>query len=148
MVTAWRTEADYKATRRRMVWNERIPERFPDVIVSVTSHADVIEAVKLARSRGLRISVRAGGHSWIATSLRDGGMLIDLSRLNGVTVDVATRTATAEPAIKNTELLAGRPIGGLALPDAYCPTVDIGAYFLAGGQGGYVCGCVVDHRHQ
>jgi len=36
--------------------------------------------VKLAPSRGLRISVRGGGHSWIATSLHDGGMLIDLSQ--------------------------------------------------------------------
>jgi len=86
MMTVRRADAEYEATRRRMVWNERIPERLPDVIVLVTSDADVVEAVKLARARGLRISIRAGGHSWIATSLRDGGMLIDLSRLNGVTV--------------------------------------------------------------
>jgi FAD/FMN-containing dehydrogenase len=87
-------------------WQKRIPQRFPDVIVAATSDADVIEAVKVARARGLLISVRAGGNSWIATSLRDGGMLIDLSRLNRVTVDVAARTATAQPAIKNTELVA------------------------------------------
>jgi FAD/FMN-containing dehydrogenase len=118
-----------------MVWNDRIPPRFPDVIVSVTSDADVIEAVKLARSRGLRIAVRAGGHSWIATSLRDGGMLIDLSRLNGVTVDVATRTAVAQPAIKNTELVAALAQDELAFPAGHCPTVAIGGYLLAGGQG-------------
>ena len=118
-----------------MVWNERIPERFPDVIVSVSSDADVIEAVKLARSRGLRISVRAGGHSWIATPLRDGGMLIDLSRLNRVTVDAAGRTATAEPAIKNTELVAALAQHELAFPAGHCPTVAIGGYLLAGGQG-------------
>ena len=46
MITVWRTDADYEATRRRMVWNERIPERFPGVIVSVTSDADVIEAIR------------------------------------------------------------------------------------------------------
>jgi FAD/FMN-containing dehydrogenase len=45
-----------------MVWQKRIPDRFPKVIVTVASDADVIEAVKLARSRGLRISVGAGGH--------------------------------------------------------------------------------------
>jgi len=39
MRTVWRTDAEYEATRRRMVWNDRIPERFPDVIVSVTSDA-------------------------------------------------------------------------------------------------------------
>ena len=33
MPTVWRTDSDYEATRRRMVWNERVPERFPDVIV-------------------------------------------------------------------------------------------------------------------
>jgi FAD/FMN-containing dehydrogenase len=135
MITVRRGDADYEATRRRMVWQKRIPQRFPDVVVTATSDADVIEAVKLARARGLRISVRAGGHSWIATSLRDGGMLIDLSRLNRVTVDVAARTATAEPAIKNTELVAALAQHELAFPAGHCPTVAIGGYLLAGGQG-------------
>jgi FAD/FMN-containing dehydrogenase len=118
-----------------MVWNQRIPDRFPDVIVTTTSDADVIEAVKLARSRGLRISIRAGGHSWIATSLRDGGMLVDLSRLNGVTVDAASRMATVQPAIKNTEVVAALEQHGLAFPAGHCPTVAVGGYLLAGGQG-------------
>jgi FAD/FMN-containing dehydrogenase len=91
--------------------------------------------VKLARTRGLCISVRAGGHSWIGASLRDGGMLIDLSRLNGVTVDVAARTATAQPAIKNTEVVAALAQHGLAFPAGHCPTVALGGYLLAGGQG-------------
>ncbi len=34
-----------------MVWNERIPERFPDVIVSVTSDAEVTEALQTIRQR-------------------------------------------------------------------------------------------------
>ncbi|HEX5490187.1 MAG TPA: FAD-binding oxidoreductase [Candidatus Udaeobacter sp.] len=135
MRAVWRTDADYEATRRRMVWQKRIPDRFPDVIVTVVSDADVIEAVKLARSRGLRISVRAGGHSWIATSLRDGGMLIDLSQLNGVTVDAEARTAIAQPAIKNTEVMAVLSRHGLAFPAGHCPTVALGGYLLSGGQG-------------
>jgi len=135
MIRVSRGDADYEATRRRMVWNDRIPERYPDVIVTAESDADVAEAVKLARSRGLRISIRAGGHSWIATSLRDGGMLIDLSRLSGVTVNAAARTAAAQPAIKNTELVAALAQHELAFPAGHCPTVAIGGYLLAGGQG-------------
>ena len=135
MRAVWRTDADYEATRRRMVWQKRIPDRFPDVIVTVGSDGDVIEAVKLARSSGLRISVRAGGHSWIATSLRDGGMLIDLSQLNGVTVDAEARTAIAQPAIKNTEVVAVLSRHGLAFPAGHCPTVALGGYLLSGGQG-------------
>jgi FAD/FMN-containing dehydrogenase len=84
-------------------------------------NADVIEAVKLAGSRGLRISVRTGGHSWIATSLRDGGMLIDLSQFNGITVDVQARTAIAQPAIRNTEVMAALARHGLAFPAGHCP---------------------------
>jgi FAD/FMN-containing dehydrogenase len=118
-----------------MVWNQRIPYRFPEVIVTATSDADVIEAVKLARSRGLRISVRAGGHSWIATSLRDGGMLVDLSRLNSVTMDAGARMATVQPAIKNTEVVAALEDHGLAFPAGHWPTVAVGGYLLAGGQG-------------
>ncbi len=62
-------------------------------------------------------------------------MLIDLSRLNRVTVDVAARTATAEPAIKNTELVAALAQHELAFPAGHCPTVAIGGYLLAGDQG-------------
>ncbi len=134
-VAVWRGDADYEATRRRMVWNERLPQRFPEVLVTVGSEPDVVAAVRLARSRGLQISVRAGGHSWIGTSLRDGGMLIDLSRLNAVSVDAPARTAAAQPAIKNTELMAALVQYGLAFPAGHCPTVGIGGFLLSGGQG-------------
>ena len=131
----WRGDPDYEATRRRMVWNPRLPDRFPEVIVTVASDQDVVEAVRLARTRGLPISVRSGGHNWVGSSLRDGGMLVDLSRLNAVTVDPAARTAAAQPAIKNTELVAALAPHGLAFPAGHCPTVAIGGYLLAGGQG-------------
>jgi FAD/FMN-containing dehydrogenase len=134
-VAVWRGDPDYEATRRRMVWNERLPARYPDVIVTVASDADVVDAVQLARARGLRVAVRAGGHSWIGTSLRDGGMLIDLSQLSGVTVDAAARRAAAQPAIKNNELVPALAQHGLAFPAGHCPTVGIGGYLLAGGQG-------------
>ena len=135
MLVVQRGDADYEATRRRMVWNERTPPRFPEVIVTAASDQDVVDAVQLARARGLRIAVRAGGHSWIGASLRDGGLLIDLSRLNGVTVDVAAQRAAAQPAIKNTELVAALAQHGLAFPAGHCPTVGIGGYLLSGGQG-------------
>jgi FAD/FMN-containing dehydrogenase len=131
----WRGDPAYETTRRRMVWNGRLPDRFPEVIITVASDQDVVEAVKLARVRGLRISVRSGGHNWVGSSLRDGGMLVDLSRLDAVTVDPAARAAAAQPAIKNTELVAALAPHGLAFPAGHCPTVAIGGYLLAGGQG-------------
>ena len=49
MITVWRTDADYNATRRRIVWNERIPERFPDVIVSARCMPPELISPRLAR---------------------------------------------------------------------------------------------------
>jgi hypothetical protein len=40
--------------------------------------------VKLVRSRVDCASPCAGGHSWIATWLRGGGMVIDLPQFNGI----------------------------------------------------------------
>src|SRR3954467_3610162 len=112
----WRGDPDYEATRRRMVWNARVPDRFPEVIVTVASDQDVVEAVKLACARGLQIAVRSGGHNWVGSSLRDGGLTVDLSRLTNVTVDPAARVAAAQPAIRNTELMAALGAQGLAFP--------------------------------
>jgi FAD/FMN-containing dehydrogenase len=133
--TVWRDDPAYETTRLRMVWNERRPDRYPDVIVTAASDADVIAAVRLGRAQGLRIAVRSGGHSWCASSLRDGGMLIDLSRLKGVEIDAAARTAVVQPSIQNRELMAALVPHGLAFPAGHCPTVGLGGFLLSGGQG-------------
>jgi FAD/FMN-containing dehydrogenase len=51
-----------------MVWNQRQPARFPEAIAVVGSDQDVVDAVRLARSRGLRVALGgyllAGGQGW------------------------------------------------------------------------------------
>jgi FAD/FMN-containing dehydrogenase len=133
--TVERGDPAYEETRRRQVWNAVVPDRYPNVIVTLESADEAVETIRTARSRGLRVAVRSGGHSWIGASLRDGGMLVDLSALHGVTVGESGTVATAEPAIKNTEIMAALNSRGLAFPAGHCPTVSIGGYLLAGGQG-------------
>ena len=74
-----------------------MPQRFPDRIVQAGSVDDVVAAVRAARAAGQRVSVRSGGHSWSGNHVRDGGVLIDVSRLKAFSVDKASMTATAEP---------------------------------------------------
>jgi FAD/FMN-containing dehydrogenase len=41
----------------------------------------------MAAANGWRVGIRSGGHSWSCNHVREGGMLLDLSRLNQVEVD-------------------------------------------------------------
>jgi FAD/FMN-containing dehydrogenase len=44
-----RGDPNYEQARRAPGWNERKPERYPDLIVQVASEDDVIEVVNFAR---------------------------------------------------------------------------------------------------
>ncbi|KXH33911.1 hypothetical protein CSIM01_02246 [Colletotrichum simmondsii] len=55
--------------------------RRPAAVVTATRKAHVVEAVKIANEKGWRVSVRSGGHSWAAWSVRDEALLIDLGSM-------------------------------------------------------------------
>ena len=74
------TDAGYEQLRRAMNWNQLTPRRYPQLIVQVATEADVVEAVRFARTHGLKIAVRGRGHSCIGVALRDESLLIDLGR--------------------------------------------------------------------
>ncbi|MBA4864176.1 FAD-binding oxidoreductase [Streptomyces sp. PSKA54] len=130
-----RGDSAYEAVLSEMVWNDLKPQRFPEMIVRAESEQDVQEALRLARSRGLRIAVRAGGHSWIGSPVRDGGMLIDLSGLRQCVVDPEARTAAVQPGVTGSSLAAQLAPYGLAFPAGHCGSVAVSGYLLSGGLG-------------
>ncbi len=150
MNVVWRGEPGYEEARVGRIFNARRPERFPAAVVLAEDERDVAAGVRLARERGLRVSVRAGGHSWAAWSLRDDALLIDLGAMREMTFDPATGIATASPGLKGgaelTPFLAGH---GRAFTGGHCPGVGLGGFLLQGGQGwnsrrhGWACENVV-----
>ena len=66
----------------------------------------------------MQISVKGGGHSYAANSVADGGLLIDLSPMKGVTVDATARTVTVEAGVTCAEMDAATQAHGLATPHA------------------------------
>ena len=131
----WRDDAGYEEARRGAVANGRKPDRFPDVIVRPRSDGDVVAAVRLAKKRSLKIGVRSGGHSWAASFLRDGGMLLDLSQMRGFSVDADAQTATVQPALKGSDFNRALLKNGLFFPSGHCMPVSLGGFLLQGGFG-------------
>lgn len=130
-----RGEDGYEEARRAAVWNARTPDRHPDCIVPARTEEDVVAAVRHAREAAMRIGVRSGGHSWSGSHVRDGGMLLDVSRLREVTVDADGMRATAQPGVIGAELDRELAAHDRFFPVGHCPGVAIGGYLLQGGYG-------------
>ncbi|MCA9451525.1 MAG: FAD-dependent oxidoreductase, partial [Nitrospira sp.] len=110
------TDAGYEQLRRSLVWNQLTPTRYPQVVVQVATEKDVVEAVRFARTQNMNIAVRGGGHSWVGFPLCNGSLLIDLGRLNQISVDPQARTAWVQPAVTGQALNRQLATYGLAFP--------------------------------
>jgi len=91
--------------------------------------------VKRARRDGLKISVCSGGHSWMQSHLREGGLLIDMSHINQIEVDVEQRVAIAGPGCWSVDLDNRLKRDALFFPIAHAVDVCLGGYLLQGGFG-------------
>jgi hypothetical protein len=80
------TPEDPKYDDARKTWNADIDRR-PAAIVQCNSAQDVAAALDLAQAAGLEIAVRGGAHSFPGYSVCDDGLVVDLSRMNGLIVD-------------------------------------------------------------
>lgn len=130
-----RDDASYEELRQALVWNGLKPARLPEIIVQVADEQDVVEAVRFARSAGVKVAVRGGGHNWVGFSQRDRSLLLDLSALTAVSIDVESRSARVGPGIRSQELSGLLSAEGLAFPVGHCATVPMSGFLLNGGLG-------------
>lgn len=118
----------------RRVWNLDI-DRHPAAIVYPESPAAVAQALRTARDLGLPLAVRGGGHSQAGHSVCDGGMVIDLARLDGIVVSPGNATVRVGAGVRTGALLDALRPAGLVTPTGGCPDVGIGGLTLGGGTG-------------
>lgn len=125
----------YEDARGVAVWNGIVPPRYPDLIAYPEQDEQVVMIVRFAKEHNMSIATKSGGHSFTASFLRDGGIFVDLVKMNKFTFDVDSRVAQAQPAAYGSDLNTALAESGLMFPGGHCPTVGLGGFLLQGGFG-------------
>lgn len=116
------------------VWNGAV-RRLPAMVALCERAEDVEAAVRVARRHGLPLSVRGGGHDWAGRALRDGGLVVDLTRMRGVAVDPEARVATVSGGARTRDVVAAAGAHGLVPVAGNCGAVGMAGLTLGGGYG-------------
>jgi FAD/FMN-containing dehydrogenase len=118
----------------RTIWNAMIDRR-PGLVVRCAGAADVIAAVRFARSNNLLVAVRGGGHNIAGNAICEGGLLIDLSQMKSVRVDPGVERAWVEPGALLADVDRETQAFGLVVPTGINSTTGIAGLTLGGGFG-------------
>lgn len=134
----WRDTArpeDYEKARISRLFNGIVPKRYPAGILFAKAERDIVHAMKVALERKVRVSIRAGGQSYPAWSVRDNALLLDLGEYSELVLDLKTHVVRLSPSTTGRELDKYLVANGRAFPGGHCPDVAMGGYLLGGGMG-------------
>src|SRR5919108_1088960 len=118
----------------RAIWNGLIDRR-PALIVRCSGAADVVDAVNFAREHDLLLSIKGGGHNVAGNAVNDGGIVIDLSQMNGVHVDPTHQTVRAQGGATLGDMDRETQLFGVAVPSGVVSTTGVAGLTLHGGAG-------------
>jgi FAD/FMN-containing dehydrogenase len=118
----------------RAVWNGMIDRR-PAIVTRPTSAAAVVTALRYGRDEDLPVAVRSGGHSIPGHSTCDDGIVIDLARMRGVSVDPGRRIARVNGGALLGELDDAAQAHGLACNSGTVSHTGVAGLTLGGGMG-------------
>jgi FAD/FMN-containing dehydrogenase len=123
-------DAAYAVSRR--LFDPRFDSLRPAGIAYCRNPHDVATCLAFVRKFGVPVAARSGGHSyagWSSTS----GLIIDVTRMSGISVSGSTATVGA--GIKLIDFYNGLAAHGRGVPGGSCPTVGIAGLTLGGGVG-------------
>jgi FAD/FMN-containing dehydrogenase len=126
--------ADEGYDEARAIWNGSI-DRQPAIIAQCSGAADVIDAINFARKHNLLVAVRGGGHNVAGNAVCDGGLVIDLSRMNGVRVVPTARRAHVGGGALLGDVDRETQAFGLAAPLGVVSLTGVAGLTLCGGLG-------------
>jgi FAD/FMN-containing dehydrogenase len=124
-------DAHYASARQ--LWDARFDVLRPRAIVYCASATDVARTLDWARMHQIRAVPRSGGHSYAGYSSGNGVVIVDVSRLNQVSV--VSGHARVGAGAKLIDVYAALAARSETIPAGSCPTVGIAGLALGGGIG-------------
>jgi hypothetical protein len=125
-------ESGYEEARR--VWNGMIDRR-PAFIVQCLNSEDIQASLAFVRNHGIQITVKGGGHHVAGSAVCDGGLMLDFSKLNEISVDVDSKKIEVGAGATWAELDIKAQKKGLAVPGGVVSTTGVAGLTLGGGIG-------------
>lgn len=107
----------------------------PQKVVFCQCVQDVQNAVRWCRENGVALRARSGRHSYEAFSLVDGGVIIDVSEMEQISVDPQRQFARIGAGAFSLDLFERLYDVGLTIPSASGASVGIAGLALGGGFG-------------
>jgi FAD/FMN-containing dehydrogenase len=117
-----------------LIWNGMVAAT-PALVIQPMSARDVVAAVCFAQRFNVLLSIKGGGHNIGGTSLTDGGLTLDMSRMRDVTVNPETKLAHVGPGCLLKDLDAATHKHGLATVLGFISEVGVAGLTLGGGLG-------------
>jgi FAD/FMN-containing dehydrogenase len=117
------------------VFNPRFDQVRPDAVARPVDGTDVRDAIRFCTAHGVGVRARSGGHSYAGYSTAAGGIVLDLRKLNQISVDQANSTATIGAGAQLIDVYSGLATRGVTVPGGSCPSVGIAGVTLGGGFG-------------
>lgn len=114
--------------------NGRYHDIRPLAVAQCKDEGDVITCVDWCREFGVHPVARGGGHSYAGFSATTE-LMVDIRRLNAVTIDIQKGTATTGGAALNRDMFNKSVDGPFILPAGTCLDVGLGGLVLGGGIG-------------
>ena len=128
------TPSDPDYDKARAIHNG-MHDRRPRAVIQCVDSADVLAAVAAGRDGGFELAIRGGGHSVPGFGTLDGGLVIDLSKMNGVRVDPVRKVARVGGGSTWGDVDHATYPFGLAAPGGIISTTGVGGLTLGGGIG-------------
>jgi FAD/FMN-containing dehydrogenase len=126
--------ADPAYDELRAVFNGMFARR-PRVILRPAGAADVIRGIGLARTSGLPLAIRNGGHSVAGFSSIDDGIVLDLRAMRGIRVDPHRQTVRVQAGLNWGELDRETQAFSLAVTGGRVTTTGIVGFTTGTGSG-------------